>query len=181
MGHVNFETLNSMIKKELVQGAPKKSLKKKICSLCFLGKQKRLSFPQATVYRATKKFELIHGDLCGPINPSTSAGNRHIFVLIDDYSRYMWTILMKEKREAFKKFNSFKAMVEKELESRIQTFRTYRGGEFVSLEFIFFLPRLGNQKTSHRSVYTSTKRSCREKKHNVIRDGEEYLEAYAHV
>ena len=100
-------------------------------------------FPQATTYRATKMLELIHGDLCGPITPSTSAGNRYIFVLIDDYSRYMWTILLKEKGDAFCKFKNFKAMVEGETGEKIQTFRTDRGGEFLSIEFNSFCEKFG--------------------------------------
>lgn len=128
MGHVNFATLNSMISKMLIDGAPSNTLEKELCSSCLLGKQTRQVFPKATAYRAKKKLELIHGDLCGPISPSTSARNRYIFVLIDDYSRYMWTILLKEKGDAFVKFRNFKIMVEKEVEEKIQTLRTDRGG-----------------------------------------------------
>ncbi|KAG7598736.1 Integrase catalytic core [Arabidopsis suecica] len=143
MGHVNLATLKTMIDKELVQGAPNITLEKEICSSCLLGKQTRKMFPQATTYRATKKLELIHGDLCGPITPSTSAGNRYVFVLIDDYSRYMWTILLKEKSDAFCKFKNFKILVERESEEKIRTFRTDRGGEFVSLEFNSFCEESG--------------------------------------
>ncbi|KAG7582944.1 Zinc finger CCHC-type superfamily [Arabidopsis suecica] len=103
----------------------------------------RHAFPQATAYRDTKRLELIHGDLCGPITPSTSAGNMYIFVLIDDFSRYMWTILLKDKSDAFCKFKIFKTMVEKETEEKIQTLRTDRGGEFVSLEFNSFCEEFG--------------------------------------
>ena len=47
----------------------------------------------------------------------------------------MWTILLKTKDEAFEKFKRFKTLVEKETQHKIKTFRTDRGGEFVSLEF----------------------------------------------
>lgn len=80
MEHVNLATIKSMIDKELVQGALTITLEKEIFSSCLLGKQTRQMFPQATTYRATKKFELIHGDLCGPITPSPSAGNTYIFI-----------------------------------------------------------------------------------------------------
>ncbi|CAA0357000.1 unnamed protein product [Arabidopsis thaliana] len=143
LGHINFATMKSMIDKEIVQGVPTITLQKEICGSCLLGKQTRHMFPQATSFRATKKLELIHGDLCGPITPSTSAGNRYIFVLIDDFSRYMWTILLKEKGDAFLKFRNFKALVEKECETRIQTFRTDRGGEFCSHEFNLFCEEAG--------------------------------------
>lgn len=78
-----------------------------------------------------------------PITPSTSTGNRYIFVLIDDHSRYMWTALLKEKSEAFKKFKTFKSLVEEEVKTKIQTFRTDRGGEFVSKEFNEFCEAVG--------------------------------------
>ncbi|KAG7594052.1 Integrase catalytic core [Arabidopsis thaliana x Arabidopsis arenosa] len=143
MGHVSLETIKAMIDKELVQGASTFVLEKEICGSCLLGKQTRAAFPQESTYRATKKLELIHGDLCGPITPSTSAANRYIFVLIDDYSRYMWTVLLKEKGDAFQKFKNFKNLVEKESEARIQTLRTDRGGEFVSHEFNTFCEEHG--------------------------------------
>jgi len=97
MGHVSLITLKSMIDKELIQGAPSLVIESEVCGSCLLGKQTRQSFPQATVFRATKKLELIHGDLCGLITPKTSAGNRYIFVLVDDYSRYIWTVLLRRR------------------------------------------------------------------------------------
>ncbi|KAG7557004.1 Zinc finger CCHC-type [Arabidopsis suecica] len=127
-GHINHETMKTMIKRELVMGISLGNFEKEICGSCLLGKQTRKVFPQATMYRANKTLELIHGDLCGPITPSTVAGNKYVFVLIDDYSRYMWTVLLKEKSEAFEKFKRFKAVVEQETGEKIQTFRTDRGG-----------------------------------------------------
>ena len=88
-------------------------------------------------------LELVHGDLCGPITPSTSARNRYIFVLIDDHFRYMWTILLREKSDAFEKFKNFKVMVEQETKQSIKTFRTDRGGEFTSSEFNVFCEESG--------------------------------------
>lgn len=106
-----------------------------MCGSCLLGKQARQAFPKATSYRAEKILELVHGDLCGPLTPSTAGGNKYIFVLIDDHSRYMWSILLKEKSEAFKRFKRFKEIVERDSRTRIRTLRTDRGGEFTSHEF----------------------------------------------
>ena len=83
-------------------------------SSCLLDKQARHSFPQATTYHADNLLDLIHGDFCGPITLPTPKKKRYIFVLIDDHSRYMWSILLKEKGEAFEKFKKFKTMVEQE-------------------------------------------------------------------
>lgn len=97
LGHIGYESLKTMIRKELVTGISKINVEKETCTSCLLGKQARRPFPQATQFRASYVLELIHGDLCGPISPATAANNRYIFVLVDDHSRYMWTILLKEK------------------------------------------------------------------------------------
>ena len=74
-----METMNSMIQRDLVAGIPHIDVEKKICGSCLLGKQARQTFPNATSYRASKVLELIHGDLCGAITPTTLAGNKYIF------------------------------------------------------------------------------------------------------
>ena len=134
LGHVNTATMKRLIQKELVGGI-NGNVDKELCSSCLLGKQARKTFPQATIYRATKPLELLHRDLCGPITPSTMAGNKYIFVIIDDHTRYMWTILLKQKSEAFVKFKRLKSLIEQQLREKISTFRSDRGGEFVSHEF----------------------------------------------
>lgn len=78
LGHINFETMNMMINKKLVIGIPNIAVEKETCVSCLLGKQTRQPFPQSTSYRATQALELIHGDLCGPITPSTPSHKRYI-------------------------------------------------------------------------------------------------------
>ena len=146
LGHIGTDTMKTMIKRELVIGIPHINIEKETCGSCLLEKQARHVFPKATQYRAQGVLELIHGDLCGPITPPTAANNRYIFVLIDDHSRYMWTILLKEKGEAFTKFKSFRALVESETRSTIKTFRTDRGSEFTSSEFNSFCDLSGIQR-----------------------------------
>ncbi|KAK1419234.1 hypothetical protein QVD17_28397 [Tagetes erecta] len=135
LGHVNFDSMKQMVEKNMVVGMPKIDGENQICDACLVGKQTRQPFPKTASFRATRPLELIHGDLCGPISPCTLTGNRYIFVLIDDFSRFMWTYFLKEKSEAFEAFKKFKVMVEVETNVKIKTFRTDRGGEFTSHEF----------------------------------------------
>jgi len=146
LGHIGFNVMKVMMSKDLVSGLPKIKLEKETCSSCLLGKQARAPFPKATSYRASKLLELVHGDLCGPISPSTAGKKRYVFVLIDDHSRYMWSILLIEKGEAFDKFRRFKASVEHETGASIKTLRTDRGGEFTSTEFQSFCEVAGIQR-----------------------------------
>lgn len=108
-------------------------------------------FPQATSYRATKIFELIRGDLCCPITPYTAAGNSYFFVLIDDHSRYMRAILLKEKSDAFNKLKKFKKWVEQDSGASLQTFRIARGGKFISQKFNSYCDESGIKR--HLTAY----------------------------
>lgn len=135
LGHISFKTIRLMSQQEMVQGLPMIEDETRFCESCLVGKQTRQSFPKAATFRAKKPLELLHADLCGPITPPTIANNRYIFVIIDDFSRYMWSILMKEKSDAFSRFKAFKEQVERDLEKKIMTLRTDRGGEFTSTEF----------------------------------------------
>ncbi|KAJ0587052.1 putative RNA-directed DNA polymerase [Helianthus annuus] len=143
LGHLNFESMKQMVNKDMVVGMPKINHENQICDSCLVGKHTRQSFPKMASFRATRALELIHGDLCGPISPSTIAGNRYVFVLVDDFSRFMWTFLLKEKSDAFETFKKFKVMVEVEVRRKIKTFRTDRGGEFTSHEFSRFCENEG--------------------------------------
>ena len=143
LGHINSESLKGMIHKELVLDLPKLSIEKEVCGSCLVGKQARKLFPKATACRASETLELLHGDLCGPITPNTPTGNMYIFVVIDDHTRYMWTMLLQKKSEAFSKFKRLKVLVEREMGKKIRTFRTDRGGEFVSREFDAYCESFG--------------------------------------
>lgn len=132
-----------MIKKELITGLPAIADNKETCVSCLKGKQTRKPFPQATSYRASKPLELVHTDLCRPITPPTPSHKRYVFALIDDHSRYMWTVLLKDKSEAFEKFKIFKRCVEQETKNELKTLRTDREGEFVSREFQSYCDKYG--------------------------------------
>lgn len=134
LGHISFKTLKSMATQGMVYGLPEISEERRLCDSCLVGKQARQSFPKATI-RSSRALELLNADLCGPISPATLSHNRYIFVIIDDCTRYMWSILLRDKCEAFGKFKTFKNLVEKYFKREIITLRTDRGGEFTSREF----------------------------------------------
>ena len=63
--------------------------------------------------RAKEVLELVHSDVCGPINVQARGGFEYFVTFTDDYSRYGYVYLMTRKSEAFDKFKEFKAEVEK--------------------------------------------------------------------
>jgi hypothetical protein len=42
----------------------------------------------------------VHGDLCGPVTPTTPGGRCFFLLLVDDVSRYMWAVLPDTKTAA---------------------------------------------------------------------------------
>ena len=86
-GHLSFDALGQLEK--MVRGLPHIKHAGELCDSCLAGKQRRL-FPKTANYRAAETLELVHGDLCGPITPTTPGGRKYFILLVDDYSRYMW-------------------------------------------------------------------------------------------
>lgn len=141
-GHVNFKAIKLMSSTQMVHGMPSVNVPGEICRGCLQSKQTRRPFPSQSSFSAKKPLELVHGDLCGPITPSTTAGNKYIFLLVDDFSRVMWIYLLKNKFEVFEAFKNFRALVETQ-DKKIKTFRTDRGGEFTSKEFMAYCEEAG--------------------------------------
>lgn len=112
LGHVYFKAMSPMSSTRMVNEFPEIKQQKAVCSGCLMPKQTRKSFPSQSNYVAKKVLELVHGDLCGPIFPATSAGNMYFFLLVDDYSRVMWVYLLRSKDEALEAFKKFRAQLE---------------------------------------------------------------------
>ncbi|KAJ9535047.1 hypothetical protein OSB04_un001882 [Centaurea solstitialis] len=72
LGHINFGAVNMMHK--LANGVPVLKHKDQVCEVCVIGKQHKHTFPKKTDYKSTNILEVLHGDICGPIDPPTPAG-----------------------------------------------------------------------------------------------------------
>lgn len=76
----------------------------------------------------------MHVDLCGPITPTSTRGKKYFYLLVDEYSRWIWVYNLYRKFEVLGSFKRFKLMVEKSLGYELKTLRIDRGGEFSSKE-----------------------------------------------
>lgn len=76
LGHVNFQALETMSRERIAYGLPKLVQPVKRCEGCLISKHARKPFPSYVNFDAKKALEIIHADICGPISPTTPAGNR---------------------------------------------------------------------------------------------------------
>ena len=136
--HQNFRAINELRRGEMVRGLPNISFSDGVCKNCVAGKHSQRKFPSSSAYRATRRLELIHEDICGPIKPSTIGGRRYFLLLVDDFTRIMWVFFLQEKSEAFQHFKIVKNLAESESGEKLKCFRTDRGGEFNSEEFGYY-------------------------------------------
>jgi hypothetical protein len=58
-------------------------------------------------FRAEEMLELVHGDLCSKISPSTPAGNQYSILLVDDRSRFISIELLAMKDQTFDAIRRF--------------------------------------------------------------------------
>ena len=84
--HQNFRTIDDMRKGDMVRGLPNICFSDHLCRNCVAGKHSRRAFPSISSFQATKRLELIHGDICEPIQPSTIGGRRYYFLLVHDFT-----------------------------------------------------------------------------------------------
>ena len=108
MGHINFNNLVKVSKKESVREMPEITKPVNIvCKQCQHGKQTKVEF-KTKEYSITKPLELVHTDLCGPMRTKGLEGESYFMLLVDDYTRMTWVYFLKKKSEAFEHFIVFK-------------------------------------------------------------------------
>ena len=109
------------------------------CEKCVEGKMARKPFQSVGEIRTTRKLQLVHSDVCGPMPTESIGGSRYFVTFVDDYSRFCRVYFMKRKSEAFDKFKEFERCSTNECGLSIGIFRSDNGGEYISKEFEKFL------------------------------------------
>lgn len=112
------------------------------CPGCLEGKQTRLPFKH-TGTRATKPLELIHSDLCGPMESMSYGGMKYFVSFIDDYTRLVHVYFSKDKLSILDIFKDYKNRMENQCDSTIKTLRTDNGKEYCNTNFERYLAKCG--------------------------------------
>ncbi|GJZ56050.1 retrovirus-related pol polyprotein from transposon TNT 1-94, partial [Tanacetum coccineum] len=144
LSHLNFDYINLLSKKDIVIGLPKlKYVKDHLCSSCEVSKAKRSSFKSKTVPSSKGRLNLLHMDLCGPMRVASINGKKYILVIVDDYSRYTWTLFLRSKDETPEVLKEFLTMIQRNLQAPVISVRTDRGTEFLNKTLNAFFKKEG--------------------------------------
>lgn len=92
-----------------MKGLPKLSFTKDPSpyGLCLQGKKTLVSHKVKNLVSTSKCLELLHVDLVGPMQTRILNGKKYIFVIVNNYSRYMWVLFLSHKGDVFEVFKSF--------------------------------------------------------------------------
>jgi transposase InsO family protein len=131
LGHIGQDRMKRLAREGLIDPLAKTSLP--TCEHCLMGKSKRKPFGKAT--RASFPLQLIHSDICGPMNIRARHGGSYFITFIDDYTRYGHVYLISHKSEALNCFRRYMILVENQLDKSIKALRTDCGREYLSEQF----------------------------------------------
>nr|GEZ71321.1 retrovirus-related Pol polyprotein from transposon TNT 1-94 [Tanacetum cinerariifolium] len=133
LSHLNFDYINLLSKKDIVIGLPTlKYVKDQLCSSCELSKAKKSSFKSKAVPSSKGRLNLLHMDLCGPMRVASINEKKYILVIVDEYSRYTWTLFLRSKDETPEVLKDFLTMIQRNPQAPVITVRTDRGTKFLN-------------------------------------------------
>ena len=109
LGHTGVKRMKKIHADGLLESLDYESVD--ACEPCLMGKLTKTLF-FGTMERATDLLEIIHTDVCGPMNIETRDRYHYFLIFRDDLSRYEYIYLIKHKSETFEKFKEFQSEVE---------------------------------------------------------------------
>ena len=117
LGHIGVKRMKKLHKDGFLESLDYESFD--ACKPCLMGKMTKTSF-SGTMERATGMLEIIHTDVCGPMNIEARDRYHYFLIFTDDLGRYEYIYLMKHKSETFKKFKEFQSEVENDRNKKIK-------------------------------------------------------------
>ncbi|GJS19006.1 putative ribonuclease H-like domain-containing protein [Tanacetum coccineum] len=135
LGHLNFKTMNKLVRNNLVKGLPSKSFENDhTCVACLKGKQHKASCKTKLVNSVSKPLHTLHMDLFGPTSVSSLNHKWYCLVVTDDFSRFTWTFFLKSKDETSRILRNFITEIENLKDLKVKIIRCDNRDEFKNRE-----------------------------------------------
>jgi len=106
-----------------------------VCDACQQAKSHQLLYPKS-VSQSTFPLQLIFSDVWGPA-PKSVSHYQYYVSFIDDFSKFTWIFLLKNRSDVFEVFLNFQKLVERQLNRKIIAMQTDWGGEYQKLNSFF--------------------------------------------
>ncbi|GJR06972.1 putative ribonuclease H-like domain-containing protein [Tanacetum coccineum] len=131
LGHINFKTMNKLVKENLVKGLPSKIFENDhSCVACQKGKQHKASYKTKLVNSISKPLHMLHMDLFGLTNVKSLTKKSYCLVVTDDFSRFSWVFFLASKDETSGILKTFITEIENQLDHKVKVIRSNNRIEF---------------------------------------------------
>nr|GEX87706.1 hypothetical protein [Tanacetum cinerariifolium] len=162
LGHINFKTINKLVKGKLVRGLHSKVFtNENSCVACKKGKQHRASCKSKTVSSIDQPLFRLHIDLLGPTFVKSLSKKSYCLVITDDYSRFSWVFFLASKDETASVLKTFIIGLENLLSFKVKIIRCDNGTEFKNADLNQFYGLKENQ-TNSNAGFQDTKKAGEE-------------------
>lgn len=147
MCHMNFKTMNKIVKNNLVRGFPSKVYScDDHCVACLKGKQHKTSHKSKEINTISNPLQLLHMDLFGPTNVMSIGKKSYCLVIVDDYSRFTWVYFLRTKDETSGLIKTFILRVENQTNQKVKVIRSDNGTEFKNFDLNTFCEEKGIER-----------------------------------
>ncbi|GJR66874.1 putative ribonuclease H-like domain-containing protein [Tanacetum coccineum] len=131
LGHINFKTMNKLVRGNLVRGLPSKIFENDhSCVACQKGKQHKASCKTKLVSSISHPLQMLHMDLFGPTFVRSINHKIYCLVVTDDYSRFSWVFFLATKDETSGILKTFITGIENQINHKVKIIRCDNGTEF---------------------------------------------------
>jgi len=136
LGQVNVAGVKRMIKNKDIDGLKCSSMAvKDVCEPCVYGKAAMTPMPCAGGGRVSKRLQLVHSDLGGPMSEPSRGGGLYFGTLTDDFSRSTDVVFLQKKSDLLSEYRKWLTKAQLHTGTKIKILRSDNGGEYVSNAF----------------------------------------------
>jgi len=154
LGHVNVADVKRMIKNKDVDGLKcTLMVVKDICEPCVYGKAARTPLPSARGVCVTRRLQLVHSDLGGPMSDPSCGGALYFGTFTDDFSRWTDVVFLHKKSDLLAGYKKWLTKAQLHTGNKIKVLRSDNGGEQVSSAFKALHDENG---TTHQTTVSDT-------------------------
>ena len=170
LGHASHKQLEKISMCDAVIGLPKfEKIEKCICGPCQMGKQVKSKHLSVTEVQTSRPQELLHIDLMGPTRVQSLGEKKYILVVVDDFTRYTWVMLLRDKAKAPEKMIHLCKKLQVEKGIVIARIRSDHGREFENTKLVTFCNDQGTHQ-EFSSPKTPQQNGIVERKNRVVQE-----------
>ncbi|GKB33891.1 putative ribonuclease H-like domain-containing protein, partial [Tanacetum coccineum] len=131
LGHINFKTMNKLVRGNLIRGLPSKLFEiNQTCVACQKGKQRKASCKTKIVSLISQPLQMLQMDLFGSTFVKSLIKKMYCLVVTDDFSRFSWVFFLATKDQTSEILKTFIIAIENLIDLRVKVIRCDNGTKF---------------------------------------------------